>query len=103
MTAVVADPATVRKRIENALREKIGRVPFSGTVGWLVQRLGCNPSHTLFGAACERVGQVLTQMQAEGLVTTRRLRSGEMVWKLTDKHHKAWQALSNSITSTREK
>lgn len=103
MTAVAATPASLRRGIENALRQKIGRTPVSGTVEWLVVELG-GPRKTVIGAGplYADVQRALRQMQSEGRVTTRRLRSGETVWKLTDRHHKAWQALSNSFTSTRE-
>lgn len=91
--SAVAAPAALRGEIEKVLSQKIGKTPISGTLAWLTAELGGSGP-----AALSAVSAVLAEMQDAGRVTTRRLKSGPLVWKLTDKHHAAWAAQSFSIT-----
>lgn len=40
------------------------------------------------------IAPVLRELRQEGRVTIRKLRSGEVLWKLTDIHHEKWQAFA---------
>lgn len=83
--------SALRGEIENVLSQKIAGTPISGTLTWLTAELG--------GAGKSAEAQVaieLAALELEGRVTTRVIpRSGELVWKLTDKHHAQWQAANN--------
>jgi hypothetical protein len=45
-------------------------------------------------ASVEDVQSELSTMQTEGVVTTRRPRTGHVLYKLTDSNHDKWQAFS---------
>jgi hypothetical protein len=81
-----AQPRSLRGEIENVLARKIDGVPVAGTVKWLTAELGGRGQH-----AEDAVYAELKGLEREGKVTTRRLRSGETLWKLTDQHHAKWQ------------
>jgi hypothetical protein len=85
----VAQPRSLRGEIENVLARKIDGVPVAGTLTWLTTELGGAGV-----AAKARVALELKALEREGKVTTRRLRSGETLWKLTDQHHAQWQHLA---------
>jgi hypothetical protein len=79
----------LRGEIENVLARKIDGVTVAGTVTWLTTELGGSGK-----GALDAVGTELIRMQQDGLVTVRQLKSGEWLWKLTDKHFTKWQALA---------
>jgi hypothetical protein len=84
----------LRGEVESVLARKVDGVPVAGTLGWLTRELG--------GEGVKARGfvlAVLQDLQKEGLVTTRRLRSGETLWKLTDQHHEKWEQYRTLGTS----
>jgi biotin operon repressor len=46
------------------------------------------------GAELDEVKAELRSLREEGVVTIRQLRSGHVLWKLTDIHHDKWQAFA---------
>lgn len=89
MSSPVNAPSALRGWIENVLRRKIDGTPVAGTVEWLTTELGGTGNN-----AVRMVGAELIRMQQDGLVSVRQLRSGELLWKLTDTHFTKWQALA---------
>lgn len=61
----------------------------AGTPRWIADQLK---------APVKLVRDLLETMRREGLVTTRVLRSGEVLWKLTDRSHSRWAALAGPST-----
>lgn len=82
----------LRAEVVDVLARKVDGVQVAGTVRWLAAELGGTTPQALGFVAA-----VLQDLQREGLVTTRTLRSGEVLWKLTDKHHAKWQEIRTSL------
>jgi hypothetical protein len=96
-------PRSLRGEIENVLRRKIGKVPVAGTAKWIaIELVGETFASSVTPAHIRAVESVLKELAREGRVTTRLIyRSGELVWKLTDKHHNKWQTVGASTLAGR--
>lgn len=86
----------IRAELITTLKRKIDGVPVAGTVRWIAAELGSSSAR-----AIALTSSLLADLKREGLVTTRKLRSGEELWKVTDQHHAAWQAQSFAIAAPR--
>jgi hypothetical protein len=73
-----------RGEIEQALHGR-GGIRIAATAKYLATQLGA-PVNILLGH--------LQAMVLDGTLTTRRLRSGETLYKMIDSHHQQWSALA---------
>jgi hypothetical protein len=87
-TKAPAAPRALRAEIENVLTAKggyyEGEARLAATAPWIARRTA---------APLTAVQRELEALVLAGRITTRTLRSSEVLYKLTDPHHHQWSAL----------
>lgn len=75
---------TLRDEIVGVLKGQTDGVKISGTPRWIATRID---------APVRAVREELTALSLEGITKSRTHRSGEVLYRLKDKHDDAWDAL----------